>query len=247
MQEGRTIGLIVPSADVNIEAFYHQFAPAEIAVATNRISFDGLHMQSLEQMVSSSEQAAVDLCHAEPDILISSSLTLGCFLDTTLQRCIEQRTGVPCITSLYAFLKILEHMPSRRLALLMPYQEDINALFIKTLEQNGVNVCYIECLKEINGGACRSIREIQVLDVLSIVEQINLPALRASGADLLLIGASGLGGPEKISLAEELLGLPVLLPEQLTLLYALAYLESYAPIPTLGSIFQNKTQTIAIT
>lgn len=243
MQEGKTIGLIVPSSDVNIEAFYHRFVPAEIVVATNRISCDGLHIQSLEQMVSSSEQAAVDLCHVEPDILISSSLTLGCFLDTTLQRRIEQRTGVPCITSLYALLKVLEHIPPCRLALLMPYQEDINALFSKTLEQNGVDVCYIEYLKEIGGEACRSIREIQTLDVLQVVERIDLPALRASGADMLLIGAAGLSGSEKIPMAEKMLGLPLLLPEQLALMYALVCLECYAPIPELGSIFRSNSYT----
>ena len=88
----KTVGLIVPSSDVNIEATYHRFAPPGIAVATNRIALNRLSVKTLEEMLPQTEQAAEDLCHAEPDILISSSLTLGCFRDAMLQNCVEQRT-----------------------------------------------------------------------------------------------------------------------------------------------------------
>ena len=70
----KTVGLIVPSSDVNIEATYHRFAPPGIAVATNRIALNRLSVKTLEEMLPQTEQAAEDLCHAEPDILISSSL-----------------------------------------------------------------------------------------------------------------------------------------------------------------------------
>ena len=68
----KTVGLIVPSSDVNIEATYHRFAPPGIAVATNRIALNRLSVKTLEEMLPQTEQAAEDLCHAEPDILISS-------------------------------------------------------------------------------------------------------------------------------------------------------------------------------
>lgn len=124
----KTVGLIVPSSDVNIEATYHRFAPPGIAVATNRIALNRLSVKTLEEMLPQTEQAAEDLCHAEPDILISSSLTLGCFRDAMLQNCVEQRTGIPCITSLVALVNLLKRFHLNRLALLTPYQEELNLL-----------------------------------------------------------------------------------------------------------------------
>ena len=42
----KTVGLIVPSSDVNIEATYHRFAPPGIAVATNRIALNRLSVKT---------------------------------------------------------------------------------------------------------------------------------------------------------------------------------------------------------
>lgn len=42
----KTVGLIVPSSDVNIEATYHRFAPPGIAVATNRIALNRLSVKN---------------------------------------------------------------------------------------------------------------------------------------------------------------------------------------------------------
>ena len=56
----KTVGLIVPSSDVNIEATYHRFAPPGIAVATNRIALNRLSVKTLEEMLPQTEQAAED-------------------------------------------------------------------------------------------------------------------------------------------------------------------------------------------
>ena len=69
--------------------------------------------------------------------------------------------------------------------------------------------------------------------------QADLAAVRASGADMLLVGASGIGGAENIALAEQELGLPILLPDQLALLYALVCIGCYQPAPELGCVFQQ--------
>lgn len=236
----KTIGLIVPSSDVNIEAAYHRFIPSEIAVATNRISLNTLSVETLEEMLPHTERAAEDLCHAEPDILISSSLTLGCFRDAMLQNCVEQRTGIPCVTSLLALINLLKRFRLHRLALLTPYQEELNLLFKATLLRHGVDMCYSKQLVRQDGHPCRSIREIQELDWQHIWNQIDAEALKKSGADVLLFGASGLQGVHSILQIEEELGIPVLLSEQFTLLYALEYLGFYRPIPELGWIFQHE-------
>lgn len=236
----KTIGLIVPSSDVNIEAAYHQFIPPKIAVATNRISLNALSVKTLEELLPQTEQAAEDLCHAEPDILISSSLTLGCFRDATLKNCVEQRTGIPCVTSLVALVNLLERFQLQRLALLTPYQEELNLLFKTTLLRHGVDICYSKQLVRPDGSACRSIRDIQGLAWQYIWEQIDAGELKSSGADVLLFGASRLQGVHNIPQIEEALGIPVLLSEQFTLLYALEYLGHYRPIPKLGWIFRHE-------
>ena len=51
--------------------------------------------------------------------------------------------------------------------------------------------------------------------------------------------ASGIGGAENIALAEQELGLPILLPDQLALLYALVCIGCYQPAPELGYVFQQ--------
>lgn len=236
----KTIGLIVPSSDVNIEAAYHRFIPSEIAVATNRISLNTLSVETLEEMLPHTERAAEDLCHVEPDILISSSLTLGCFRDAMLQNCVEQRTGIPCVTSLIALINLLQRFHLHRLALLTPYQEELNLLFKGTLLRHGVDMCYSKQLVRPDGHPCHSIREIQELDWEHIWAQIDVDELKQSGADVLLFGASGLQGLHNIPQIEQKLGIPVLLSEQFTLLYALEYLGHYRPIPELGWIFQHE-------
>lgn len=235
----KTIGLIVPSSDVNIEAAYHRFIPAEIAVATNRIFLNRLSVETLEELLPQTEQAAEDLCHVEPDVLISSSLTLGCFRDAMLQNCVEQRTGIPCVTSLLALINLLTRFGMHRLAVLTPYQEELNILFKATLLKHGVDVCYTQQLVQSNGAACQSIREIQDLSWEHFWSQLDLESVKASGAEILLFGSSGLQGVDKIPQMEDALGIPVLISEQFTLLYALEYLGQYRPIPALGWIFQQ--------
>lgn len=237
----KTIGLIVPSSDVNIEAAYHQFVPSEIAIATNRISLNTLSVETLEEMLPHTEQAAEDLCHAEPDILISSSLTLGCFRDAMLQNSVEQRTGIPCVTSLVALINLLKRFQLHKLALLTPYQEELNVLFKATLLRHGIDMCYSKQLVLPDKSPCLSIREIQSLEWEHIWGQIDVEELKHSGADVLLFGASGLQGLDCIPQIEQALGIPVLLSEQFTLLYALEFLGQYRPIPQLGWIFQQKT------
>jgi len=237
----KTIGLIVPSSDVNIEAAYHRFIPKEIAVATNRISLNRLSVETLEELLPHTEQAAEDLCHVEPDILISSSLTLGCFRDAMLQNCVEQRTGIPCVTSLLALVKLLNRFGKHRLAALTPYQEELSLLFKATLQKHGINVCYNKQIVGLDGQPCRSIREIQDLPWEYLWAQIDLDDLKASGAEALLFGSSGLQGIHEIPQMEKALGIPVLISEQFTLLYALEYLGQYRPIPELGWIFQCET------
>lgn len=236
----KTVGLIVPSSDVNIEAAYHQFVPPGIAVATNRLSLNRLSVKTLEEMLPQTEQAAADLCHVEPDVLVSSSLTLGCFRDAMLQNCVEQRTGIPCVTSLLALVKLLGRCGKHRLAVLTPYQEELNILFKATLLKKGIDVCYTRQLVQADGTACQSIREIQDLSWEHLWSQLDVEALRASGAEMLLFGSSGLQGIDRIPQMEEALGIPVLLSEQFTLLYALEYLGQYRPIPALGWIFRQE-------
>ncbi|EOS67010.1 hypothetical protein [Oscillibacter sp. 1-3] len=240
----KTVGLIVPSSDVNIEAAYHQFMPEEIAVATNRISLNRLSVQTLEELLPHTEQAAVDLCHAEPDVLISSSLTLGCFRDAMLQNCVEQRTGIPCVTSLLALVNLLNRCGKHRLAVLTPYQEELNILFKATLLKHGIDVCYTKQLVQSDGTACQSIREIQDLRWEELWRQLDAGEVKASGAEILLFGSSGLQGVDKIPQMEEILGIPVLISEQFTLLYALEYLGQYRPIPSLGWIFRQEPSPI---
>lgn len=240
----KTVGLIVPSSDVNIEAAYHQFIPEGIAVATNRLSLNRLSVKTLEDLLSQTEQAAVDLCHVEPDVLISCSLTLGCFRDAMLRNCVEQRTGVPCVTSVSALVNLLGRYGKHRLAVLTPYQEELNILFKATLLKHGIDVCYTRQLVQADGTACQSIREIQDLSWEHFWKQLDLKALRDSGAEMLLFGSSGLQGMDKIRQMEEALGIPVLLSEQFTLLYALEYLEQYHPIPALGWIFRQEPVSV---
>lgn len=240
----KTIGVIVPSSDVNIEAAYHRFCPPEFAIATNRIAFNKISLQTLEDMLLQTERAGKDLCHVEPDILISSSLTIGCFRDSALQNVVEQYTGVPCLTALMALIHLLQQFGFCRIALLTPYQEDINILFKSTLMRQGVNVCYTKQLMKQNGQALQSIRDIQELSWEEIWNQLDIEMLRSSGADVLLFGASGLQGMEHIPEMEEMLGMPVLLAEQFTLLYALELLGEYRKLPALGWIFQQEPAVI---
>lgn len=235
----KTVGLIVPSSDVNIEAAYHRFMPEGIAVATNRISLNRLSVETLEQLLIQTEHTAVDLCHVEPDVLISCSLTLGCFRDAVLRNCVEQRTGVPCVTSVSALVSLLRRFGKHRLAVLTPYQEELNILFKAMLLKQGIDVCYTRQLVQAGGTPCQSIREIQDLSWEHLWSQLDVEALRASGAEMLLFGSSGLQGIDRIPWMEEALGIPVLLSEQFTLLYALEYLEQYRPIPALGWIFRQ--------
>ena len=236
----KTIGIVVPCSDINIEAAYHRYTPPGIAVATNRISFNRISMKTLEDMLQQTERAAKDICHAEPDIIISSSLTIGCFRDAALQNCVEQRTGIPCLTSLTALLHLLERFQFRRVALLTPYQEDVSLLFRTTLLRQGVDICYFKQLMAEDGHPCQSIWDIEALDWRTVWEQIDPDALRRSQADVLLFGASGLQGLERVPQMEQVLGLPVLMAEQFTLLYALEFLGLYSAIPELGWIFQQE-------
>ena len=235
MKYEKQIGIIVPSSGIVTEMLFHRYVPKNIGVSTARVMFNRITYQGLRNMLNMVGRAAEDLCCAEPNIIVFSSVMAGAINGRAVTNIVEQSTGTPCITGFYAMLEAIHALGIQHPAVLSPQTEELNLVFQRKMLQNGVRVDRIHSLAVPKGGE-NSIRQLEQIDVNQILEAIE--DIDLSGADGLILNAACIHSLEDIREIEQRLGVPILQGDQVSLWSALRTIQDETRIPNLGKIFE---------
>lgn len=206
------IGIIYP-ADGALDHEYWELVPQGVTVHMTRISVPQ-EEQTLEVLEAQTETEDIDKAAVDLNIIrlnaIAYACTSGSFLhgigsDFKIIERMESASGVPCTTSTTAAVRALNALESRRLSVVTPYPDEINARLKTFLKDSGFEVValqglglYSEIFNQPPGAAyqlakeaddiavdaifisCTNFRTVEILQVLE--QDLGKPVVSANQA-----------------------------------------------------------------
>lgn len=144
------IGLLVPSSNTTLEVEFWRSVPAGVSVHSSRLEIRETTLAGLTAMDKELDHSVDLLATAGVDLICygctTGSLREGIEQESVLQRRIEERAGVPTVTTASAVVNELRRLEVRRLAVATPYIEELNVKEQEYLESAGFQVVGIEGL-----------------------------------------------------------------------------------------------------
>ena len=227
-------GLIVPSMNTTMEADFWRLAPQGVSVSTARMHFDRslADVARLEAAVPFAHQACIDLATAGVDAAVygctSGSFFAGAAWDDRHAADLSDVAGFPVITTARASADALLALSIRRVCIVTPYGDAINALFPPYLEHFGIEVV------SLVGRKCGGLR-IEQTPPEHVFELVREGW--DAGADGLFVSCTNLPALDLIPALEADLGVPVVTSNQASF-WALARVAGIAaPVDACGRLF----------
>ncbi len=207
------LGIIYP-ADGALDHEYWELAPRGVSVHITRISVPQ-EEQTLAVLEAQTQSEDIDKAAADLNVIrldaIAYACTSGSFVhgvdsDLEIIRRMETAAGAPCTTSTTAAVRALKALGSKKISIVTPYPDEINARLKTFMEDSGF--------------------EVVVLQGLGLYREIfNQPAGAAyrlakaadnSAADAIFISCTNFRTVEVLRVLEQDLGKPVVSANQAT-------------------------------
>ena len=235
------VGVVVPSVNTVIEAWYPKVLPPGIGLNVARMLIgQTVTPEVLREMDGYGVEAARTLSTCRPDVIVygctASSLVGGRDYDLRLMQELNEATGLPCLTTTENVLRALRHLGVHTVAAASPYTEQVGAAEVGFLVSNGYPVTGHAHLG-ITGGfdlASPSAADIRKV-ALSAWEDAD------GAASALFIGCMNLNSHLVIAELEAELEVPVLTATQATIWAVLEELGSNAEISGYGRLLEQRT------
>ncbi|WP_454618328.1 maleate cis-trans isomerase family protein [Bradyrhizobium cenepequi] len=236
----RRIGVLAPPANVAVEREWPRYLPDGVVMNHNRLSrtSTAVAKDELLAMNASVDRAARDLAFAQPEVIVYAC-TSGSFLDgpdeaEMLARRIEAATGIAAITTSGAVVAALRTLQAKRVYMITPYTDAVNAVEAAFLAHHGLTVAGMDAFR------CSQSAEIRALSSEQVAERAIAHHGEISGCDALFISCTNLLTMDKIDGLETTLGVPVVSSNQASLWAALMRLNIAAPDAP-GRLFRQMT------
>jgi maleate isomerase len=203
------IGVITPSSNTVLEPITTGMLAGATGITAHfsrfRVTEIALSDHALAQFANAELlRAATLLADARCDVIVwsgTSSGWLGFDADEQLCHEITAVTGVPSCTSVLALNEVLARTAARRLGLVTPYREDVQAKIIATYAQIG-----IEVVSEVHWGLQDNFSFSQVEDK-TIADGIR--AVATAAPDAIAIFCTNLRGAPLATALENELNVPI--------------------------------------
>lgn len=201
------VGLIVPSSNVTMETEIPAMLRAREQVAPERFTFHSARMrmkqvtaEELAKMDADSERAAAELADARVDVMGYACLVAIMSQGHGYHRTSEERLGavagaetgadLPIVSSAGALVEGLEHLGSRKVAVLAPYMKPLTATVCGYIENEGIEVVDSISREEPDNLAVGELDQEELIrlagevdttdaDALVISACVQMPSLRA--------------------------------------------------------------------
>lgn len=140
------LGVVLPSVNTVVEPWFSQVVPQHVNVHASRmlippkltaegiVEMDRTEGLSAIRQVASCRPAAIAYC------CTASSVVQGRTYDEHLRREIERETGAKATTATHSILSALSAMNVRRVAIVSPYTDEIDALEHRFFEAAGLQI-----------------------------------------------------------------------------------------------------------
>jgi maleate isomerase len=237
------LGIIYP-ADGALDHEYWELVPSGVSVHITRISVpqEEQTLAVLEAQTQSEdiEKAAADLNVIRLDAIAyactSGSFVHGVGSDLEIIRRLETASGVPCTTTTTAAVRALKTLGSKKISVVTPYPEEINARLKSFLEDSGFQVLtlkglglYREIFNQPAGAAYRLAK-----------------AADSGAADAIFISCTNFRSVEVLQALEQDLGKPVLSANQVTVWDLLRLAGVNSGNEKFGKLYQLEMGTLKI-
>jgi maleate isomerase len=212
------IGVVIPSVNTVVEAWFARAAPPGVTVHVSRmpISTD-TSLEAIMEMTDHEVAAAKLVADCEPDVIMyactASTLVRGRAYDLELMDVLTEATGVPCCTTTEAILRALRLFDARRIAIATPYPEAIDERERAFFQECGVEVTGMRSFGIADN---RELADPSPGEIYRLGREAWVP-----GSDALLISCLALRSHFIAGELERDLGAPVVTSTQATLWAAL--------------------------
>jgi maleate isomerase len=242
----RRIGVLAPPGNVALEQELPPFLPAGLRTHHNRLSSPAgtLSRDGLVAMLGSADQAAQDLAQVAPEIILfgctSGSLVDGPGQEAARAERITEQTGIPAVTTSTAILEGLRAVGARRLFVVTPYPDALNAEITAWLTQHGYGVVALDSFRCADAAAIRALAP-EAVEALILAN----PAAIAD-CDIILICCTALHSLERIAAIEAAAGRAVIASNQASLWAVLVRMGVPTAAIDCGRLFRSTPLTTAL-
>ncbi len=228
------IGMLIPSLNVVAEQDFFRLLPPGFQAVSTRIRFEGGGKAGLSRMNEEVRSGTSLLATAGIDA-VGFICTSGSFIDgpegeAQLIASIraELPSDTPVITTSHAIVDALKHLGLKRVALVTPYGDDLNALEVDYFNAAGLDVRAYTSLY-VDRAADAGLQDDEAAYELAL-------ALDRTDLDAIVISCTNLPAIDAIQKLEDATGLPVVTSNQATLWQLLRTLGWSGSIPGYGRL-----------
>jgi maleate isomerase len=237
----RRIGVLAPPGNVAMERELPLYLPAGVVINHNRLSrpTPAITKESLTLMMASVDQAALDLAMAwpTPEVIVfgctSGSFVSGPGTEENASQKITALTGIPAYTTSQAVIMALTALGARRVLLVTPYIDEVNAHEIAFLEHRSIKI------EDCVSFGCLDTRDIAKISSEEVRDLVLRHAASAKRSDAVFISCTNLLTMDVIETLEQTLGVPVVTSNQCTLWTALKAMKVDASAVGPGRLFKS--------
>ncbi|HYG43916.1 MAG TPA: aspartate/glutamate racemase family protein [Bordetella sp.] len=142
----KRIGILIPSTNTSVEADFQRLLSDAVTVHSERLYIpDGTMTEAfLDLMNQDLQDKAALLATAKMDVIAyactSGSFYRGAAWDEQVRDTIEQRTGVPCVTTSAAVSKAFQALDVRAVSVMTPYPDWTNQKLAQYYAAQGLDV-----------------------------------------------------------------------------------------------------------
>jgi maleate isomerase len=138
------VGLIVNSGQIVTEPLYYAIAGDQCDFFTTRLFNPGGGDSGILEMSKSLPRAVRELVSAKVDVIVSccaaSGILNGYASEQALCRDVEQKTGIPMVTTMLSVVAALRYVKAGSITFIAPYSDATNAIAVSYLTLNGIEV-----------------------------------------------------------------------------------------------------------
>jgi maleate isomerase len=226
------IGLIVPSINMAIEPEFAAMVPEGFSVHTTRVPLSKGTIEGEKKMLERTDEAIEIFKGTAIDILVyactTASVVKGKGWDEKLIKKVEKVVGVPATTTLTSIMFAIRRLDITRIALALPYPDELNELERKYFEAEGLNVVSMKGL-----GATDMI-DVSLEETYELVLEADIEEAQA-----VFISCTGLRSLELIDPLEKELNKPVFSSNTATLWNVLRILGIKDSVRGCGRLFDG--------
>ena len=231
------IGVVMPSVNTVMEAWFPRAAPRGVSVHFNRMPISSdTSVEALNAMAAHERTAIEVVADCEPDVIIhactASIMVKGRAHDLELMDELGAAVGVPCCTMTEAIALGLDAVEARRICIASPYP---------TVVEERERAFFEEAGYEVTGMRSFGIADNRELADPSPGEIYRLGKdAWVEGSDALLISCGALRAHFIVAELERDLGHPVVTSTQATLWAALRLAGVRDPLPEYGALMETE-------